>query len=73
VGYPKVFPRISRRDALTMLNSKLFSEAIYNQDYERAALIAYYTTLSNYGFKGIMKALDNANSYIKRKKRRKGL
>ena len=43
------------------------------KDYEKAANIVLYNVFKCYAVKGIMGALYNANSLIKRKKMRRGL
>ncbi len=43
------------------------------KDYEKGANIVLYNVFKCYGVKGIMSALDNANSFVERKKMLRGL
>jgi len=69
---PLAVPRKPRRDAITKKCEKLFSQAIEEQDYMKAAQVVFYNVLKNYALKRIMTALYDANSFFKRSKRRKG-
>lgn len=53
--------------------SPMFSKFIIDGEYELAALITYRTALEVGGTEGIMNALDNANSFVERKKLWRGL
>lgn len=50
-----------------------FSESLHNRNFDKTAKIVVSTALSVLGKKGLIGALDNANSLIKRIKRRRGL
>lgn len=50
-----------------------FSKKIKSKDYKSAAKILYWTTLKTGGKEGLLGALYDANSLIKRKKIRRGL
>ena len=43
------------------------------KDYEKVANIVLYNVFKCYAVKGIMGALDNANSFVQRKKMWRGL
>ena len=43
------------------------------KDYEKAANIVLYNVFECYGVKGIMSALDDATSFVERKKMWRGL
>jgi len=73
MGNRKCIPRKKRRNPLINKCSILFSSALDDKDYTLAASIVYFNVLVLYGKAGIMNALDNANAYISRKNRRRGL
>lgn len=69
----KAIVRKPRRDPITNKCDKLFSKAFYEKDYKKAAMITLYNVLAVYGAKGMMNALDEANSFMERKRLRRGL
>jgi len=73
MGNWKCVPRKKRRDPLINKTSTLFNNALIAADYELAARIVYFTVLKLFGKKGIINTLDDANRYILRKERRRGL
>jgi len=68
-----VVPRKKRKSKAIEISSQLFSEAIHNQDYEKAALAVLWCVLKEFAKDGIMNALDHGNSFYERKKFRRGL
>jgi len=65
--------RKKRRHPAIMESSLLFSKAINEGNYKKAAIIVFLTALQVGGTEGIMDALDNANSFYLRKDKRRGL
>lgn len=65
--------RKKRKNKEIIDNSPIFSSFMEKKDYENAGKIAFLTALQVGSVKGFMNALDNANSFIKRKKIRMGL
>jgi tryptophan synthase alpha subunit len=68
VGNYKTVLRKPRKDLVTKECSKLFEKAVQEEDWATASLIVYYNIIKVYGVASIMKALDDANSFINRKK-----
>jgi len=68
-----VIPKKPRRLPIIKKMNKLFSKFLNNQDYINASKVLLLTTLKVGGAKGILNAMNNANSFIKRKKLRRGL
>lgn len=66
-------PRKKRRTKTIIQSDKLFSEAMGEKDYKKASSILFYCTLKEFAKEGIMGALDDANSFLKRKEIRRGL
>lgn len=64
--------RRRRRNSAINRSSSLFSDSILKNDYKSAGKIVYWTSLKVNGEGGIMNALDNANSFIKRRSYRRG-
>ena len=62
-----VIPRKRRKSPSIEKSSKLFSEALHNQDYEKAAVVVFWCVLKNFAKEGISNALDYANSFYERK------
>jgi len=73
MGNWKAVLRKPRRDAVTKDCEKLFSKAISQKDYNKAGAILLYNVLKVYGKKGILSAMYDANRFILRKERRRGL
>jgi len=69
----KASARRKRKHKTIKDSSSAFSSCIYRGDYDSAAKIACHTALSVGGKEGIMNALDNANSFIKRERLRRGI
>lgn len=65
--------RRKRKNSTIKSSSSAFSSYIEKKDYDSAAKIVYWTALKVGGKDGIMNALDNANSFIRRKIMRRGL
>ncbi|MHA1285399.1 MAG: hypothetical protein ACTSQP_23090 [Promethearchaeota archaeon] len=65
--------RRRRKNKMISNSSSLFSSYLDKNDYNSAGKIVYWTTLKIGGKEGIMNALDNANSFIKRRSLRRGL
>ena len=59
--------RKPRRIKEIIETSSIFSDFIKKKDYSSAASIVYWTTLKVGGTDGIMNAMEDANSFIKRK------
>ena len=68
-----VIPRKKRKSEAIEKSGKLFSEALHNKDYEKAALVVFWCVLKEFAYEGIMNALDYGNSFYERKKFRRGL
>jgi hypothetical protein len=51
--------------------SKLFSKFVQEGDHENAAKITFWCVLKEFAREGIMNALNDANSFIKRKEMRR--
>ena len=66
-------PRKKRKSKAIEKSGKLFSEALSNQDYEKAAMAVFWCVLVDFGKEGIMNALDHGNSFFERKQFRRGL
>ena len=66
-------PRKKRKSKTIEKSSLLFSEAMSNQDYKKAASVVFWCVLKEFTKEGIMNALDDGNSFYKRKKFRRGL
>jgi len=67
-------PRKKRKNKSIEISEKLFSEAIHNQDYEKAASVVFWCVLKEFAQEGIISALENGNSFYERKKyRNRGL
>ncbi len=69
-------PRKRRKHPIIDKNGQLFSDAMHEKKFDLASLYAFQTVLEMEGVnncEGIMNAMDNANSYIRRKSRRNGL
>jgi hypothetical protein len=66
-------PRQRRKDPIIQKNSIIFSKAMHEKDFDLAAKITFRTVLELWGIDGLMNAIDQANSFIKRIERRKGL
>ena len=66
-------PRKKRNSKAIEQSSKLFSKYMKNQDYRKAALSVLWCVFKEFAKERIINALDYANSYIKRKKLRRGL
>lgn len=64
----KVIPRKPRRDPSVIEGEKRFSDAVQKKDWEYAGTAVFWTALRVGGSEGIMRALENANSYVKRRK-----
>lgn len=71
MGY--AIPRERRNNPIITKTSKLFSKYIENRDYEKAAMISCWVVLKLFAKEGIMNALNNANSFLKRRSLRRGL
>jgi hypothetical protein len=65
--------RKPRKNKSIEFTSKLFSKFVREEDYEKAAKITFWCVLKEFAREGIMNALNDANSFIKRKKMRRGL
>lgn len=66
-------PRKKRKSKAIEKSSKLFSKYLENQDYKRAALVLLWCVFKDFAEKGILNAIDHANSFIERKELRRGL
>jgi len=66
-------PRKKRKSEAIDKSSKIFTEAMNNQDYKRAASAVFWCVLKDFAKEGTMNALENANSFYERKKLRRGL
>lgn len=66
----KCSARKKRKNKMITDSSFAFSSYIGKNDYDSAGKIIYWTTLKIGGKDGIMNALDNANSFIRRKNMR---
>ncbi len=66
-------PRKKRKNKSIEISEKLFTKAIHNQDYEKAALSVLWCLFKEFAKEGIMNALDNGNSFYERKKHYRGL
>ena len=66
-------PRKKRKSEIIKKTSQLFSEAMDNQDYKKAASVVLWCVLKEFAQTGIMNVLEDANSFIERKKFRRGL
>ena len=53
--------------------SKLFSKFVREGDHENAARITFWCVLKEFAREGIMDSLNDAKSFIERKKMRRGL
>ena len=60
--------RRRRKHKAISVSSSIFSDCMDNKDYENAAKILYWTSLNVGGKVGILKALNSADSFIKRSK-----
>ena len=67
----KCAPRKQRKHPLIKLSSKYFSKALEVKDYKEAAEIVFSTGMVLFGKEGMMNAMEEANSYMKRKKLRR--
>jgi len=72
MGGPLAVPRKPRRDLVTKKCDKLFTKAMEEKEYEKGANIVLYNVFKNYAMTGILNALDNANSFLIRKKMWRG-
>ena len=66
-------PRKKRKSKAIEKSGKIFSEALSNKDYKKAALAVFWCVLEDFAKEGIMNALDYGNSYFERRKFRRGL
>jgi len=66
-------PRKKRKSKIIQKTEELFSEAISNQNYKKASLVVFWCVLKEFAKEGIMNALEDGNSFIERKKFRRGL
>ncbi len=73
MGNWKAVPRKRRKHPAIDVASLIFSYAMRRKDYKRAAAITLWCTLEVVGAEGIMQALEDANSAIRRRKYRKEL
>lgn len=60
-------PRKKRKSEAITKSGKLFSEALSNKDYQKAATAVFWCVLTDFAKEGIMNALDHGNSFIERK------
>jgi len=66
-------PRKKRKSKAIEKSSKLFSEAMDNQDYEKASAVVLWCIFKDFAKEGILNALDYANSFFESKELRRGL
>ncbi len=66
-------PRKKRKSQAIEKSGKIFSEALHNKNYKKAALAVLWCVLVDFGKQGIMDALDYGNSFYERKELRRGL
>lgn len=66
-------PRKKRKSEIIKKTSQLFSKAIDKQDYKKSASVVLWCVLKEFAQEGIINALDDANSFIKGKKFKRGL
>jgi len=65
--------RTPRKNEKIKKSEKLFNHYLEIGDYDNASKIVFITVLKEFGVDGIINTLDDANSFIKRKKKRRGL
>ena len=68
-----VVPRKKRKSKAIEKSGKIFSEALDNKDYKKAAKAVFWCVLVDFAKEGIMNALDHGNSFFERKQFRRGL
>lgn len=73
MGNWKCVPRKPRKHPSILRTANAFEEAFHNREFDVAARIVLGCALEVLGTKGIMGALDNANSVIRRMNYRRGL
>lgn len=61
-------PRKKRHHPAIIASAEAFSNALHNKEYDKAARIAFQTTLEVLGVKGLMAALDEGNNFWKRRR-----
>jgi len=67
-------PRKKRKSKAIEISGKLFSEAIVNKDYKKAASAVFWCVLKDFAKEGILNAMEYANSFYERKEfRNRGL
>lgn len=66
-------PRKRRNHPAIKKSSKIFSKCVENKDWKGASLIIFWTALKVGGVKGIMNTMEDAMSFLRRKKMRRGL
>ncbi len=73
MGNWKAVPRKRRKHPAIDKSAQIYSDAMHANDFKSAAAIALWTALEVGGVEGIMNAMEDANSYIRRRSRRNGL
>jgi len=62
------YPRKKRNSQAIEKSEQLFTEAISNKNYKKAGLAVLWCVFKDFGKEGILNALDNANSFMERKR-----
>lgn len=66
-------PRKKRKNKTIEKSSQLFSDAIDNKNYKKAASVVLWCVLKEFAQEGIINTLEHANSFIESKKMRRSL